>query len=156
MQESCQGRCCSYVSKNHAKGKQARIVPCASRVGCVSSRKGWSRPQEESRGEVEPGVPELHRKFFSFRRSRTLHRGKTVNYRQEARRKAAEGMEKLMDEALEQNMSVTTVQDGDWQDVWNDYLDWVAEENKKKVEERMAQSDLPVKIELLKQKIRNW
>ena len=79
-----------------------------------------------------------------------------MNYRQEARRKAAEGMEKLMDEALEQNMSVTTVQDGDWQDVWNDYLDWVAEENKKKVEERMAQSDLPVKIELLKQKIRNW
>ena len=53
-------------------------------------------------------------------------------------------------------MSVTTVQDGDWQDVWNDYLDWVEEENKKKAEERMAQSDLPVKVELLKQKIRNW
>ena len=44
----------------------------------------------------------------------------------------------------------------DWEDVWNDYIDWVAEEKKKRAEEELVQSRLPVKAELLKQKVRDW
>lgn len=43
-----------------------------------------------------------------------------------------------------------------FEDVWNDYVDWVVEEKKKKAEEELMQKNLPVKIELLKQKVRNW
>ena len=53
-------------------------------------------------------------------------------------------------------MSVAMVEEGNWEEVWNEYMEWVAEEKKKRLEEELVQKGLPVKSELLKQKVRNW
>ena len=53
-------------------------------------------------------------------------------------------------------MSVAMVGDEDWQDVWNTYMDWVMEEKQKREEEEKVRGVLPVRPELLRQKVRDW
>ena len=70
-----------------------------------------------------------------------------------------EWLEKAAD-VMKQGMNVVDiiekVQEDYALDVWADYLDWIDEKNRERETERKTQVDVPVKVELLKQKVRDW
>ena len=70
-----------------------------------------------------------------------------------------EWLEKAAD-VMKQGMNVVDiiekVQEDYALDVRADYLDWIDEKNRERETERKTQVDVPVKVELLKQKVRDW